>query len=136
SRLTVAAPVDKMEEVLRMCASLSCVHIEEYGHFQDGIGVGRALSTEGANKTSAMLTKVRAVSSSVQAINTDGPMPLNEAKKLVDAFESKIDAALAYLDTIRDSESSIATLKEQHQVLERLAPLDIPLELMGGFDGL
>ena len=87
SRLTVAAPVDKMEEVLRMCASLSCVHIEEYGHFQDGIGVGRALSTEGANKTSAMLTKVRAVSSSVQAINTDGPMPLNEAKKLVDAFE-------------------------------------------------
>ena len=136
SRLTVAAPVDKMEEVLRMCASLSCVHIEEYGHFQDGIGVGRALSTEGANKTSAMLTKVRAVSSSVQAINTDGPMPLNEAKKLVDAFESKIDVALAYLDTIRDSESSIATLKEQHQVLERLAPLDIPLELMGGFDGL
>ena len=136
SRLTVAAPVDKMEEVLRMCASLSCVHIEEYGHFQDGIGVGRALSTEGANKTSAMLTKVRAVSSSVQAINTDGPMPLNEAKKLVDDFESKIDAALAYLDTIRDSESSIATLQEQHQVLERLAPLDIPLELMGGFDGL
>ena len=136
SRLTVAAPVDKMEEVLRMCASLSCVHIEEYGQFQDGIGVGRALSTEGANKTSAMLTKVRAVSSSVQAINTDGPMPHNEAKKLVDSFESKIDDALAYLDTIRDSESSIATLKEQHQVLERLAPLDIPLELMGGFDGL
>ena len=96
--LTVAAPVDKMEEVLRMCASLSCVHIEEYGHFQDGIGVGRALSTEGANKTSAMLTKVRAVSSSVQAINTDGPMPLNEAKKLVDSFESKIDDALRRIE--------------------------------------
>ena len=52
SRLTVAAPVVKMEEVLRMCASLSCVHIEEYGQFQDGIGVGRALSNEGANQGS------------------------------------------------------------------------------------
>ena len=136
SRLTVAAPVDKMEEVLRMCATLSCVHIEEYGHFQDGIGVGRALSTEGANKTSALLTKVRGVSSSVQAMNIEGPVSLGKVKKLVDGFESKIDDALSYLDTIRESEASISSLKEQHQVLERLAPLDIPLELMGGFDGL
>ena len=28
SRLTVAAPVGKLEDVLRTCASLGCVHIE------------------------------------------------------------------------------------------------------------
>ena len=136
SRLTVAAPVDKMEEVLRVCASLSCVHIEEYGQFQDGIGVGRALSNDGANQTSALLTKVRAVTSAVSAINTDGPVSAAEAKKLAESFETKIDDALGYLDTIRDSEASIGALKDQLQVLNRLAPLDIPLELMGGFDGL
>ncbi|DAC32427.1 MAG TPA: hypothetical protein HA356_03000, partial [Candidatus Poseidoniaceae archaeon] len=136
SRLTVAAPVDKMEDVLRVCASLSCVHIEEYGQFQDGIGVGRALSTEGANQTSALLTKVRAVLSAVSAVNTDGPVPAAKAKALAETFEAKIDDALAYLDTIRDSEASISTLNDQLQVLKRLAPLEIPLELMGGFDGL
>ena len=136
SRLTVAAPVVKMEEVLRMCASLSCVHIEEYGQFQDGIGVGRALSNEGANQVSALLTKVRAVTSSVKANNTEGPLSIAEAKKLMENFGPKIDDALAYIDTVRDSESSISTLADQLQVLERLAPLDIPLELMGGFDGL
>ena len=88
SRLTVAAPVDKMEDVLRVCASLSCVHIEEYGQFQDGIGVGRALSTEGANQTSALLTKVRAVLSAVSAVNTDGPVPAAKAKALAETFEA------------------------------------------------
>jgi vacuolar-type H+-ATPase subunit I/STV1 len=136
SRLTVAAPVGKLEEVLRKCASLSCVHIEEYEHFQDGIGVGRALSSEGADKTSAMLTKVRAVTSAVQAINTKGPVAAKEAASMMESFGPKVDDALAYLETIRESESSISTLSEQLQVLERLAPLDIPLELMGGFDGL
>jgi vacuolar-type H+-ATPase subunit I/STV1 len=136
SRLTVAAPVGKLEEVLRKCASLSCVHIEEYEHFQDGIGVGRALSNEGADKTSAMLTKVRAVTSAVQAINTKGPVAAKEAASMMESFGPKVDDALAYLETIRESESSISTLSDQLQVLERLAPLDIPLELMGGFDGL
>ena len=37
SRLTVAAPVGKLEDVLRTCASLGCVHIEEYGNFEDGM---------------------------------------------------------------------------------------------------
>ncbi len=136
SRLTVAAPVDKLEEILRLCASLECVHIEEYGHFQDGIGVGRALGTEGANEVSALLTKVRGLASSVSAINTDGPMPSSAAEKLKSTFATKVDDALGYLDTIRDSESAIASLEDQLRVLERLAPLDIPLELLGGFDGL
>ena len=46
SRLTVASPVDKMEEVLRICADLGCVHIEEYGNFEDGIGVGKSISSD------------------------------------------------------------------------------------------
>ena len=39
SRLTVASPVGKLEEILRICAELGCVHIEEYGNFEEGIGV-------------------------------------------------------------------------------------------------
>ena len=74
SRLTVAAPVEKMEEILRLCTELSCVHIQEYGRFEDGIGVGSSMDSEDANAVSNLLVKVQAVSSSVQAVNTDGAM--------------------------------------------------------------
>lgn len=136
SRLTVAAPVEKLEEILRLCTELSCVHIEEYGRFEDGIGVGSSVDSEKANSTSNLLTKVQAVSSAVQAVNADGPMSHKEATKMIAGFEDKIDAALEYINTIRDAEAEISTSEEQFHVLNRLAPLDIPLELMAGFDGV
>jgi len=58
SRLTVAAPIDKMAEILRICTDLSCIHIEEYGRFEDGIGVGKSMDSEDANSISALLVKV------------------------------------------------------------------------------
>ena len=33
SRLTVAAPVGRMADVLRTCTELGCVHIESYTNF-------------------------------------------------------------------------------------------------------
>ncbi|MBT60232.1 MAG: hypothetical protein CMA63_01600 [Euryarchaeota archaeon] len=136
SRLTVAAPVEKMEEILRICTELSCVHIQEYGRFEDGIGVGKSMDSEAANSVSAMLVKVQAISSSVSAFNSDGPMSRSEISKLLPKFESEVETALGYITTLRESEAMINTLNEQHQALSRLAPLDIPLELMGGFEGV
>ena len=81
SRLTVAAPVAKMEEILRLCTELSCVHIEEYGRFEDGIGVGKSMDSDEANAISNLLVKVQAVSSAVQASNPDGPVSHAEALK-------------------------------------------------------
>ncbi|MBT5594260.1 MAG: hypothetical protein HOJ60_01855 [Euryarchaeota archaeon] len=136
SRLTVAAPLDKMEEILRICTDLSCVHIEEYGRFEDGIGVGKSMDSEDANSISALLVKVQAVSSSVDAFNTEGALSRAEVTKMLPSFEEKITAALEYIDSLREAEADIATSQEQHQALSRLAPLDIPLELMGGFEGV
>ncbi len=136
SRLTVAAPVEKMEEILRLCTELSCVHIQEYGRFEDGIGVGRSMDSDDANSVSNLLVKVQAVSSAVQAVNADGPMSHKEAKALIASFEDEINNALGYIDSIRDSEAKISTCQEQHHVLNRLAPLDLPLELMDGYDGI
>ena len=83
SRLTVAAPVEKIEEILRLCTDLSCVHIEEYGRFEDGIGVGSSMDSDEANAISNLLVKVQAVSSAVQAVNSDGPMSRKDASKMV-----------------------------------------------------
>ena len=136
SRLTVAGPVEKMEEVLRLCTELSCVHIQEYGRFEDGINVGKSMDSEEANAISNLLVKVQAVSSAVQAVNTEGAMSHKEASKLVEEFGAKVSTALTYINTIRESESTISSSQEQHHVLSRLAPLDLPLELMGGYGGV
>ena len=58
SRLTVASPVGKLEEILRICAELGCVHIEEYGNFEDGIGVGQSISTEQSAKPANCLPRL------------------------------------------------------------------------------
>jgi len=136
SRLTVAAPLDSMEEILRICADLSCIHIEEYGRFEDGIGVGKSMNSEEANSISTLLVKVQAVSSAVDASNTEGSLSRKEVIKMLSSFEEKVVAALAYIDSLREAKVSIKASQEQHQALNRLAPLDIPLELMGGFEGV
>ena len=136
SRLTVASPVDKLEEVLRICADLGCVHIEEYGNFEDGIGVGKAISSVDSTSVSKLLTKARALQSEIAAVNPDGPKPLAEVKKLVASMPGLIDEALAKLDEARDAESEIANLTERIKALERVAPLGIPLDLMADYDGV
>ena len=136
SRLTVASPVEKMEEVLRICADLGCVHIEEYGNFEDGIGVGKSISSESSARVSQLLTKARALQAEIGAVNADGAKSVAEARKLVDSMSDKIDHALGDIDSIRDAESEIGQLQERIKALERVAPLGIPLDLMAGFDGV
>ena len=136
SRLTVASPVDKLEDVLRICADLGCVHIEEYGNFEDGIGVGKAISSDESTSTSKLLTKARALQAEIVGVNADGPKSLAEVKKLVATMPDLIDDALAKIDEARDAESEISNLTERVKALERVSPLGIPLDLMAGYDGV
>ena len=136
SRLTVASPVDKLEDVLRICADLGCVHIEEYGNFEDGIGVGKAISSDQSTSVSKLLTKARALQAEIAAVNPDGPKSLSEVKKMVAAMPDLIDDALAKIDEARDAESEISNLTERVKALERVSPLGIPLDLMAGYDGV
>ena len=136
SRLTVASPVEKLEDVLRICADLGCVHIEEYGNFEDGIGVGKAISSDQSTSVSKLLTKARALQAEIAAVNPDGPKSLAEVKKMVAAMPDLIDDALAKIDEARDAESEISNLTERVKALERVSPLGIPLDLMAGYDGV
>ena len=130
SRLTVAAPVDRMADVLRSCTELGCVHIESYTNFEDGVNVGHASASEEANRTSALLAKVRAAISAFKPVNTEGPVPIRRVKELLEgSFADELQKGLDLLDTHRDAEAEIAALDEQIHLLRRLAPLNMDLEL-------
>ena len=87
SRMTLAAPVDAMADIVRACSDLGCVHIEDYTQFEEGIGVGHAIQGEDADKVSAFLLKVRAVRSHVSVFNSDGPMAASSAKAMSETLE-------------------------------------------------
>ncbi|MGB1898376.1 MAG: hypothetical protein ACPHRB_06025, partial [Candidatus Poseidoniaceae archaeon] len=79
SRMTLAAPVDAMADIVRACSDLGCVHIEDYTQFEEGIGVGQAIQGEDAENVSALLLKVRAVRSNVSVFNAKGAMSASAA---------------------------------------------------------
>ncbi len=135
SRLTVAAPVDRMADVLRTCTNLGCVHIESYTNFEDGVQVGRAAESDEANHVSSLLAKVRAAVSAFKPVNGDGPVPLQRVKELLDGtFSEELQKGLDLLDTQRDAEAELASLDEQIHLLQRLAPLNMDLDLLAGSD--
>jgi V/A-type H+-transporting ATPase subunit I len=136
SRLTLAAPVDTMHDIVRKCSDLGCVHIEDYTQFEEGIGVGRAIQSEDADMISALLLKVRAVRSSIAVHNSKGALSSSNAKKLAEKMSSKVEAALENIEAIREAESDISSLNDQLRVFERLAPLNISLDLLSGYQGV
>ena len=136
SRMTLAAPVDAMADIVRACSDLGCVHIEDYTQFEEGIGVGRAIQGDDADKISALLLKVRAVRSNVSVFNAKGASSASAAKTMVDTFESEVDKALSHIEAIREAEAEIATLEDQVRVFEKLAPLNISLDLLTGYSGV
>ena len=100
SRLTVAAPVGRMADVLRTCTELGCVHIESYTNFEDGVKVGQASTSEEANHVSSLLAKVRAAISAFNPVNADGPVPLRRVKELLEgSFGRELQTGLDLLDT-------------------------------------
>jgi len=137
SRLTVAAPVNKMEQVLRICSDMGCVHIEEYGNFEDGIGVGQAIDSDNANSVSTLLTKVRGANAHYSPSNVKGPKSASEVQKIIDSgFEEIVDQGLAFADAVRDAEAEIESKSNQLAILKRIEPLNIPLDLLTSTDRL
>ena len=133
SRLTVAAPVDRMADVLRECTNLGCVHIESYTNFEDGVNVGHASDSEEANHVSALLAKVRAAISAFKPVNAEGPVPIKRVKELLEgSFADELQKGLDLLDTHRDAEAELEVLDEQIHLLRRLEPLNMELELLSG----
>jgi V/A-type H+-transporting ATPase subunit I len=134
--MTLAAPVDAMADVVRACSDLGCVHIEDYTQFEEGIGVGHAIQSGDADKVSAMLLKVRAIRSTVAVFNSSGPVSASSAKSIAEKLEPEVDKALAYIEAIREADAEIATLQDQERIFNKLAPLNISLDLLSGYSGV
>ena len=137
SRLTLAAPVDAMQDIVRKCSDLGCVHIEDYTQFEEGIGVGRAIQSEDADMISALLLKVRAVrSGNSRSLTLKVRSQVQMQRNLQRRCRLRLMHALENIEAIREAESDISSLNDQLRVFERLAPLNISLDLLSGYQGV
>ena len=131
SRMTLAATVENMQEILDTCARLGNVHIEDYSNFEDGIDAGRAIAGEDADRISALLSKVRAAQSYYRPVNTGGPVPAKDLRNHLEGdFSDEVDKALEHATIIRESESELLSIAEQTTLLAKLEPLGIEVELL------
>lgn len=135
ARLNVAGPIANLDEVLRICANLENVHVVDYSGDFDGVGIGTPNSD--ADAISSLLVKARAAKADLRPANREGAFSVEAVKASVAGdFESKLDAVLAVINSDRDAEAEIARLTERAGVLQTIAPLGIPLELMTGISAI
>ena len=128
-RLTMAGSGDMLDEALRICADLGYIHISPYSGDAEGIDVGTPHPE--ADDKSSMLAKVRSVNSVLKCSNKSGPI---NNKKIISSLEKgftdKVDSIAEVITEMNEAEATIQRLKERAAILEKIAPLNIPLELM------
>jgi len=129
SRITMAGPNSNLDEALRLCADLGNVHIKPYSGEMDGIKVG--IPHPDADEISVTLAKVRAAISVLNCSNKQGPVTAKEVAKALDSsFGEKIDSITETIAKRSDASAEISKLQERVDILSKIAPLKIPLELM------
>lgn len=137
SRLVVAGDKARLSEALRVAADLGHVHLEAFTDVDDVFHIGTP--DGGADDASARLTQVRSVVSDpdVPTLNSDGPVRLKEVQDaLQGGFWAELERILEMIDARRSSVAELNRLEELALVMERIAPLDIPLELYTGYEHL
>ncbi len=129
SRITMAGPNSNLDEALRLCADLGNVHIKPYSGEMDGIKIG--IPHPDADELSVTLAKVRAAISVLNCSNKQGPVTAKEVAKALDSsFGEKIDSITETIAKRSDASAEISKLQERVDILSKIAPLNIPLELM------
>ena len=133
TQINVASPVSKLDDVLEVMEKLGCIHIQPYTQFEEGVGIGKARSGEEADKNSTLLAKARALVDEMGATNDQGPMKSSDVEKLLSGgFEESMDEASSLQGKIVLLENDIRTKGEELKILEILAPLNLPLDLLTG----
>lgn len=132
SRLTVAGMRNSHDDVLRTCSEVGGVHVVEYSGDELGVGTPNA----NADSVSILLSKVRAVNSHLKIIISSKKFSSKKVESGLGEMESRIDSALELINEASEAETEIARLNEKAELLEKIAPLGLPLELLSGYRSL
>ncbi len=129
SRLTMAGSIGELDAVLRLCADLGNVHLTPYSGETDGISVGTPHPD--ADEISTLLSKVRSAIAVLNCTNKEGPISAKIVKQALSGkFPGDLDSISSIIENKNNADAEITRLEERVSILNVIAPLNVPLELM------
>ena len=129
SRLTMAGSIGELDAALRLCADLGNIHLTPYSADTDGISVGTPHPD--ADEVSTLLSKVRSAIAVLNCSNKEGPISAKIVKKALSGkFPGDLDSISSIIEDKNNADAEITRLEERVSILNVIAPLNVPLELM------
>ena len=135
SRLLLAGTRDQLATTLRVVADLDVVHINDYTGEDGGLTLGRP---EGDSEAvSRRLTRMRGCAAQVEAERQTELLSAPEVRRqLSTSVDDLVEDAISRFDEMDSIRTGIGQIEETLSALEQLAPLNLELELMDGYDSV
>jgi V/A-type H+-transporting ATPase subunit I len=135
SRVSVTGAQRVMDDVIEIAHDLRLLHVTEYDGSWDGFEPGDPV--EGADEASDKLVTVRALQSILDVEEDDaGPTRLVTEDALAEELEAIRQDVTELDDRRNDLEDQLRSVEEGIDQMEPFVRLDIPLDLLQGYDSL
>ena len=131
-RLVAAGNKDKLSEAVQTLARMEVLHIIDYDGGEEGFSLGSPEA--GSEDIGRDLVKARAAASILNATGPDKAVSVSPVREsLGNDLPAKIEEVLADSSRIDDLSNEISSLAEEEEGLSLVSPLEIDLELLGGY---
>ena len=131
-RLVAAGNKDKLSEAVQTLARMEVLHIIDYDGGEEGFSLGSPEA--GSEDIGRDLVKARAAASILNATGPDKAVSVSPVREsLGNDLPAKIEEVLADSSRIDDLSNEISSLAEEEGGLSLVSPLEIDLELLGGY---
>ena len=134
-RLLAAGMKSEIGEVVRLLSKINALHILDYDGSEEDFSLGKPL--EGAEQIGRELNKMRSALSTIKANQPDKIRSYEGIKnRLIDELPAKVDTLIEKTESLSEHYEKKESLQEKEFILEVLAPLEIDIGLLDGYQNL
>ncbi len=135
SRLTAAGVLANLDDAVQSLADMKAVHLCDYTGDEEGMRLGKP--NEASEQIGRDLNRYRSASTQLDVEDPRVPLKASSVRQQLGGDLSKIvDEIISVSDRMESVDSELSSIEEEQSALALLAPLDIDLELLSGYDSL
>ena len=133
SRIVVVGTIDELSQTLELAARLKAIHVIDH----DGEELSIGTPNQAADDISRRLAAMRGCMSQLNPVAESEVIQMKTMQRSLDgSLLEQVDSAIEDLKRLESVNTELEQLQEQREVLEKLAPVGLDLELLSGYDSL
>ena len=134
-RLLAAGMKSDIGEVVKLLSKINALHILDYDGSEEDFSLGKPL--EGAEEVGRELNKMRSALSMIKVNQPEKRRDYTGIKnRLIDDLPGKVDNLIELTESLTEYYEKKESLQEKESILEMLAPLEIDIGLLDGYQNL